>query len=128
MGLYHFNHLPFGVASAPAIFQHTMEMLLLGLRGVSIYLDDILITGATVASTWGIWKELECLAEAGLRLNQDKCSFLFKQIEYLGHIIDALGLHPTEEKIQAIKNALPAKNITDLHSFLGNQLLPIVSS
>ena len=57
MGLYHFNRLPFGVASAPAIFRRTMETLLHGLRGVSIYLDDILITGATVVSTWRIWKE-----------------------------------------------------------------------
>ena len=48
MGLYHFNRLPFGVASAPAIFQCTMETLLRGLRGVSIYLDDILISGTTV--------------------------------------------------------------------------------
>ena len=47
---------------------------------------------------------LECLAATGLCLNKDKCSFLQTLIEYLGHVIDAQGLHPTytEEKISAI--------------------------
>ena len=35
-GLLQFNHLPFGVSSAPAIFQRTMETLLRGLSGVSV--------------------------------------------------------------------------------------------
>ena len=39
-GLFQFNRLPFGVASAPAIFQRHMEMLLQGLPNVSVYIDD----------------------------------------------------------------------------------------
>ena len=44
-GLYHYNRLPFGVASAPAVFQQLMEQILKGLQGVACYLDDVLITG-----------------------------------------------------------------------------------
>ena len=44
-GLYQYTRLPFGIASAPAIFQRTMEGLLQGIPNVSVYLDDILITG-----------------------------------------------------------------------------------
>lgn len=46
-GLYRYNHLPFGVASAPSIFQRTMENILQGLPHVCIYIDDILVTGST---------------------------------------------------------------------------------
>ena len=36
-GLYKYNRLPFGIASAPAIFQRTMEGILQGIPNVSIY-------------------------------------------------------------------------------------------
>ena len=44
-GLYRVNRLPYGVASAPAIFQKLMDQVLQGIDGVIYYLDDILITG-----------------------------------------------------------------------------------
>ena len=40
-GLFQYNRLPFGISSAPSIFQRTLESLLAGLAKVSIYLDDI---------------------------------------------------------------------------------------
>ena len=46
-GLYRYRRLPFGVASAPAIFQRTMEATLHGLPMVCVYLDDILVSGKT---------------------------------------------------------------------------------
>lgn len=46
-GLFQYTQVPFGVASAPLIFQRTMENLLQGIPKVGIYLHDILITGAT---------------------------------------------------------------------------------
>ena len=44
-GLYRYNRLPFGVLSAPGIFQRVMESLLGCISGVVVYLDHILITG-----------------------------------------------------------------------------------
>ena len=44
LGLYCYTRLPFGVSSAPAIFQRTMDIVLQGLPRVMCYLDDILIT------------------------------------------------------------------------------------
>lgn len=40
-GLYQFTRLPFGVKPAPAIFQPTADVMLVGLQGVSAYLDGI---------------------------------------------------------------------------------------
>ena len=44
-GLFRYNRLPWGIASAPGIFQRVMEGLLSDIPGVLVYLDDILITG-----------------------------------------------------------------------------------
>ena len=46
-GLFRYNHLPYGVSVAPAIFQSVMDRILHNLP-VACYLDDILISAATV--------------------------------------------------------------------------------
>ena len=45
-GLFQYTRLPFGVASAPAIFQRVMKTVLQGIPNVQVYIDDILVTGA----------------------------------------------------------------------------------
>ena len=119
-GLFRYNRLPFGVASAPAIFQRHIETLLQGVDGVSVYIDDILLAGSTLEEHLRTLEEvLKRVQDAGLRLNRDKCFFLRSSIEYLGHVIDKDGIHPTQEKVQAIKNAPQPTNIAQLRSFLG---------
>ena len=46
-GLYRYTRIPFGVVSAPALFQKTMNVILQGMKHVMCYIDDILVTGST---------------------------------------------------------------------------------
>ena len=73
-GLYRYNRLPYGVASAPGIFQRTMEGLLQGIPSTGVLLDNILITGpSTEEHLDNIEKVLRRYSEAGLRLKAVKC-------------------------------------------------------
>ena len=67
-GLYQYQRLPFRVASAPAIFQWTMESILQDLPHACVYLDDILISGKSPQEHLrNLEKVLRRLEEAGLR-------------------------------------------------------------
>ncbi|UYV66064.1 K02A2.6-like [Cordylochernes scorpioides] len=119
-GLYKYTRLPFGISSAPALFQKQMDILLKGIPMVFCALDDILITGKNDQDHL---KNLECvlqrIQEAGLKLRKDKCSFLAPSLEYLGHKIAKEGLQPLPSKVEAIQAAPSPTNLTELRAFLG---------
>ena len=112
-GLFRYTRLPFGVSAAPAIFQRTMENILKGIPGVAVYIDDILVTGGSREDHLSTLNAvLERLEVAGLKLKKSKCAFLAPSVEYLGHVISAEGLHPSEEKVRAIKEAPSPTNVS----------------
>ena len=119
-GLFRYNHLPYGVSSAPAMFQRTMEGLLQGIPSTGVLLDNILITGpSTEEHLDNTEKVLKRLFKPGLRLKAGKWQFMKPVLECLGHRIDAEGFHPVGAKVKAIKEAPSPTNPTQLRSFLG---------
>ena len=112
-GLYQYTRLPFGIASAPALFQKTMDSILQGLPHVICYLDDILVTGADDAEHMRNLEEvLSRLKHHGLRLKRSKCEFLQSSVDYLGYHVDAQGLHTLPAKAEAITQAPKPQNVT----------------
>ena len=119
-GLFRYTCLPYGISSAPRIFQKAMEQLLQSIPHVSVYIDDILITVETEAEHLKILEEvLDWLAKAELRVKKHKCKFMAPSVTYLGYVIDAQGIRPLPEKVKAIKQVPTPKNVTELKSYLG---------
>ena len=84
-GLFRYTRLPFGIASAPGIFQRVIESVLQGIDGVVVYLDDILISGSTEKNHLDTLDEvLSRLDRAGLRVKRSKCEFMKSSVPYLG--------------------------------------------
>ena len=110
-GLYACQRLTYGIASAPAIFQSTMDQILQGMDKVRCHRDDILIL---------ILDEvLTRLEKHGILAKRSKCEFMVLSVEFLGYRVDREGQHPTDEKIPPIKGALSSKNVAELRSSLG---------
>ena len=119
-GLFKYTVLPFGIATAPAIFQRTMDYILRGMDFVFGYLDDIVVGGATEQEHNQRLKQvLERLGHHNVILNREKCVVGLTEIEYLGHKLSRKGIQPTQGKVTAITQAEAPTNVKTLRAFLG---------
>lgn len=105
-----------------------MESVLHDIPNVVVYIDDNLVTGASEEEHW---EKLDCVLErletAGLRVKEHECTFMVSSVEYLGYVIDEKGLHPTPDKVQAVKEAPSLKSVQELQAYLGLPHTTVIS-
>ena len=133
-GRYFIKRLPFGISSAPEIFQRTMNELLRGIDGVICYFDDILCHTSTMEEhELLLGRVFKRLKEFGLQLNPEKCEYRKSEITFLGHIISKDGVRADDSKIAAIVNMTEPTDVAELRRYLGmvnylSRYLPHLSS
>jgi len=121
-GHYEYLRMPFGLKSAPSMFQRLMNRVFLGLIGTRcfVYLDDVILFGQTLQEHNERLREiLERLRQFNLKIEPDKCEFLKTELNYLGRIVTSEGVKPDPNKVQAINDFPIPINVTDVKSFLG---------
>lgn len=121
-GLYQFKVLPFGLTNAPTSFQSLMDKVLKPVinKAVFVYMDDVLVTGRTLEDhNRNLKLTFELLHQANLKINWEKCTFLQKEVEYLGFIVGQGRIQASPKKTDAICNFPQPQNITQIKSFLG---------
>ena len=97
-----------------------MVSLLQGIPGVIVYLDDILVSAPSKEEHLLRLEEVFVrLEKSGLRARQSKCHFMVSEVEYLGHQIDAEGLHPLPSEVQAVVDAHTPSSVQELKAYLG---------
>ncbi|UYV84801.1 hypothetical protein LAZ67_X003569 [Cordylochernes scorpioides] len=121
-GLYEFRVMPFGLCNASATFERMIDSVLGSLKWnmCLCYLDDIIVYAPTFEEHLRrLQLVLRCIQKAGLSLNHKKYLFGSRRIKILGHLVDANGIHPDPDKIEAVSKFPRPKNISELRSFLG---------
>lgn len=111
---------PFGIASAPIIFQRKMVETLEGLPGTAVYMDDITVHRKDMAEhDERLQKVMERLKTAELKLNTKKFVLRQRRLHFLGHKIDSEGTLPDPAKVSVINKLRPTKKFTKLKTVLG---------
>lgn len=121
-GHYEFLRMPFGLKNAPATFQRAMNHVLEGLIGKTcyVYLDDIVVFGSNLeAHLRNLEKVFKRLTDFNLKIQLDKCEFLKRETEFLGHLITPEGIKPNPDKIRKIQEWPIPKTEKQIKQFLG---------
>ena len=132
--LFKFTRMPFGLKNSAQTFQRLMDNVTSQLRGVFVYLDDVLVASTSASQHKSDLRELfGTLRRFGLVLNRGKCVFGVRQIKFLGHHVSEQGIRPLPEKVEAVRRFERPRTVKALQRFLGmvnfyRRFLPGVAS
>ena len=84
------------------------------------HLHDIIIFSKTFEEHLErLDRVLTRLAQHGLKIKPEKCTFLSDRVSYLGHVVSAEGVETDPEKVSAVKEWGRPQSVKELRSFLG---------
>jgi ribonuclease HI len=121
-GMYCYVTMPFGLRNAGATYQRCMNHVFgehIG-RTVEAYVDDIVVKTRKASD---LLSDLEttfrCLKAKGVKLNPEKCVFGVPRGMLLGFIVSERGIEANPEKIAAITNMGPIKDLKGVQRVTG---------
>lgn len=122
-GHYEFLKVPFGLCNSPAVFQRHIRAVFRSLITsgvVLVYLDDLIIPAKDERENLEKLKVVLYTAiEYGLMINWKKCELLVERVEYLGYIVEAGQIQPSNKKTLAVAKFPIPKTVKQVQSFLG---------
>lgn len=94
--------------------------MLKGIEGVSVFQDNVLVFAPDRVTHDAILKEvLSRFQTNGVVLRRDKCVFMAKEVEYLGHLVNDNGILPKTSLVDSVVKSKAPSDKASLKSFLG---------
>ncbi|XP_036345453.1 uncharacterized protein K02A2.6-like [Rhagoletis pomonella] len=122
-GQFEFLRVPFGLCNSPPVFQRYINAVFRDAirEGIVLtYMDDLIVIYADyVDGLERLKRVLGIASKAGLDINLEKCQFLTRRVEFLGHIIEDGMVKPSETKIEAVKHFPKPTTVRQVQAFLG---------
>ena len=119
-GLFIFPRTPFGLKNAGQDFQRLMDSILGDLPYVFVYIDDILVASDNMEEHLEHLKTVfQILSDNGMIVNRAKCILGKPSLDFLGYRVDATGIAPLPERVEAIRSTEPPTTIKELQRFNG---------
>jgi hypothetical protein len=121
-GMYCYTTMPFGLRNAGATYQRCMNHVFgehIG-RTVEAYVDDIVVKTKKASDLLSnLETTFKCLRAKGIKLNPEKCVFGVPRGMLLGFIVSERGIEANPEKIAAITNMGPIKDLKGVQRVMG---------
>ena len=139
-GRYRWLRLPYGLSSAPEIFQRRMHEVVEGLHGTEVIADDFVVVGFGETHDAALHDHdvnleafLERCMQKALKLNAEKCKFRQTEVPFIGHIATDKGLKVQPERVRAIIDMPKPTDTAGVQRLLGmvqylEKFLPHLSS
>ncbi len=120
-GTYKFKTGFYGLADMSAEFQQTLDMILQDLPNVYAFIDDLLIVscGSREEHNKLVDQALSRLDQVNMTLKLSKCTFLQKDVDWLGYHITSEGTTPMTQKVSTTTEMDHPKTHKQLKSFMG---------
>jgi hypothetical protein len=120
--MYCYITMPFGLRNAGATYQRCMNHMFgehIG-RTVEAYVDDIVVKTRKASDLLtDLETTFKCLKAKGVKLNPEKCVFGVPRGMLLGFIVSKRGIEANPEKIAAITNMGPIKDLKGVQRVMG---------
>jgi hypothetical protein len=102
---YQWRVTPMGLQGSPAFFARLMDFVMTGVKGIIMYIDDILVhSGDHAQHLKSLKKVLWRLRKYGLKLKVDKTIIGARTVQYLGYTLSGQGVTLSKDKLAAIKD------------------------
>ena len=86
-------------------------------RNVEVYVDDMLVKSQDEEKhLYDLQETFDTLKQYNMRLNPSKCAFGVSSGKFLGFMVLHRGIEANPDKIQAILNMEPPRNIKEVQS------------
>ena len=122
-GRYRWKRMPFGISSAPEVFQQRMHK---GLKGVEVVADDFVVVrfgdsieDATTDHDSNLKAFLEHCTQKHLKLNKKKLKPRLQEVPFNGHVATSERLHVDPYKVQATTEMPPPTDVAAVQRLLG---------
>ena len=110
----------FGLRNAAQTCQRFVDEITRGLDFVFAYIDDFLIASETEEQHREHLRMLfQRLNHYGVVINPGKCEFGVNEITFLGHTVNAFGIKPLAERVDAIVEVPLPETVKALRRYLG---------
>ena len=112
--------MPFSLKNAGATYQRLVNHMFCPQIGqnVEVYVDDMLVKSLDKERHLDdIQETFDTLRQYNMKLNSSKCAFGVSSSKFLGFMVSHRGIEANPDKIQAILNMEPPRNIKEVQSF-----------